>query len=270
MDLRLYFRVMWRFRWLMAVGFVAGVGLAFLSMVRVSPSGHPPLRYRTDQKWVSYSTLFVTQGGFPWGRSTLNVAGSNSSPQPQQKAGAPTFADPNRFSNLAVLYSNLATSDPVRELMLKTGPIHGEIEAAPVIMDQGWGATLPLISIAAIASKPDKAVALNKRATKAFTDFLEIQQANNQISQKDRVLVTLVKRATDAKLLKGRSFTVAIVAFLIVMFLFSGIALIFENLRPRYRLIAADDGALAAVAAVPGASPSPAPAAAADGARRSA
>jgi hypothetical protein len=263
MDLRLYFRVMWRFRWLMGVGFVIGLALAFLAMARVHPGGQPAVSYRTDQKWVSYSTLFVTQGGFPWGRSTLNIAGDQSAQA--QKRGGQTFANPDRFSNLAVLYSNLATSDPVRELMLRDGPINGELEAAPVTMDQGWGVTLPLISIAAIANEPARSVALNKRATKAFMDFLARQQSTNGIPQKDRVLVTIVKRADQAKLLKGRSYTVAIVAFLLAMFLFTGFALILENLRPRYRLVSAEEAARTPVAAVPGASP-----AAADSARRSA
>src|SRR5437588_2881139 len=107
MDLPVYMRVLWRFRWLVLVGVVAAVGLSVLSVARIG--GSPFLRYRKSPVYVSYSKLFVTQQRFPWG--SLNP---------------PVSADPSRFTSLAILYSQLATSDPVQRIMLRPGPLAGQ------------------------------------------------------------------------------------------------------------------------------------------------
>ena len=82
MDLKLYLRVLWRFRILMAAGALLAATLAFLSFVRVDPGGSPLLSYRDDEQWVTYSMLFVTQQGFPWGRLT---AGEETTAAPTKK-----------------------------------------------------------------------------------------------------------------------------------------------------------------------------------------
>ena len=63
MDLPLFARVLWRHKGILAVGFILAVLLAFLSIVRVSPSGK--MAYRQHQKFVSYVKLLVSQEGFP-------------------------------------------------------------------------------------------------------------------------------------------------------------------------------------------------------------
>src|SRR5436190_10665171 len=105
MDIALYMRVMWRFRRLMVTGLILAFALAFLSYVKVSPGGHPTMTYRSDEQWISYSTLFVTQQGFPWGRSVISSSSPGETPaQKAQARDAEQFADPGRFASLAVLY----------------------------------------------------------------------------------------------------------------------------------------------------------------------
>jgi hypothetical protein len=239
LDLQLYFRVLWRFRLLVGIGVVLACTLAFLAIVRVDPSKSPHLRYRQDQQWVSYATLFVTQRGFPWGRSVIQSA-TGTSAYPPTDTTSQQFADPSRFSSLAILYSQLATSDPVRAIMLRDGPIDGTIEAAPVLSQTGYTEALPLISIAGIGKTPAAAISLSRRTMLALQEFLQQQQIRNGIPEKYRVLVTIVKNPITAKLLAGRSLTVPIVVFMSVMIVFSGIAFLLENMRPRIRPVAAD------------------------------
>src|SRR5262249_32550941 len=150
-----------RFRALMAVGFVLALGLAFLSHVRVNPSGSPHLAYRQDETWLTNATLFVTQPRFPWGRSIIARDAETAARKAKAAQNGVEFADPSRFSNLAVLYAHLATSDPVRAIMLKQGPLDGEIDAGAVLAsDNSFAAPLPLIRITAIAKTAHLATAL--------------------------------------------------------------------------------------------------------------
>ncbi len=130
MDLQLYARVLWRFRFLMLLGFVLATSLAFLSMVRVSFDDSPLLTFRHQELWVSRSTLLITEPKFPEGRAVFEQSIPPASTDEEQEY-APRFANPERFVALANLYAQLATSDPVRRIMLEDGRLNGVIEASP-------------------------------------------------------------------------------------------------------------------------------------------
>jgi hypothetical protein len=238
-DIQLYLRVLWRFRLLVATGLIVAVALAALSFVRVSFAGGvlaPKVTYREQEQWVSYSTLFVTQPGFPWGYSIIRQPDTPEQVTARAKDLAPEFADPNRFASLAVLYSYLATSDPVRTIIRRDGPLRGKIQATPVVnLESGYGVTLPLIRISGISTTPPLARRLNQRATDAFRQFLADQQQASHIPRDNRVLVTVVKRAETPVLFQGRSVTLPAVVFMAVAIAVAGLALLLENLRPRTR-----------------------------------
>ena len=236
MDLGLYLRIIRRFRLLVAAGLVLGLALGFLSFVRVGVNNGVKLAYREREQWVSYSTLFVTQEGFPWGRSVIQTnPAAAATAGPKKQAQQQLFADPSRFSGLAVLYSHLATSDQVRAIMLRAGgPLHGQIDAAPVLASQNaFADALPLIQIAAISNSGHGAVRLAERATDAFRLFLEQQQEVNAIPSSGRVIVTVLKRADEPKLLAGRSLTLPIVIVMAVLLTTFVAAFVLENVRPR-------------------------------------
>jgi len=244
-DLQLYFRVLWRFKFLVALGILLAIGLAILSFAAPNFSGKGPLlQPRQGEQWVSYSELFVTPNGFPWGKIVDGVPAQSTT---KSRDEAPS-GDPNRFSNLAVLYAHLATSDPVRKILLKDGPMHGEIDAAPVLAgDSNLAGALPLIRIAGIADTDQHALQLVVRTSAAFKKFLTQEQEASQTPEANRVRVVVVKRGDKPQLLSGRSMTLPMVVFIAVMILVSGLCFILENMRPRKRpqaVAAAADEAL--------------------------
>lgn len=83
MDLSLHLRVLWRFKIVLAVGLFVAVFLALLAGTKASA-----------RTWKSEATLFVTQPGFPWGRTvTKYLPGDIATGKPS----IPT-ADPQRLS----------------------------------------------------------------------------------------------------------------------------------------------------------------------------
>ena len=239
MDLELYFRVLWRFRWVMVTGLLLASVLAIVSVARVNVIGSPGIEYRQKEQWVSRAMLLITEPKFPEGRSVFEqLVPPASSDAPQDYA--PPFANPERFITLANLYGVLATSDPVRQLMLKDGPVNGVIESAPASTVNG-SASLPLLSIGGIATTPSQARRLASRAVNAFLLYLETKQAKSGIPKSQRVVLQVIRQPVRVELLRGRPKTLPIVIFLTVLLLTAGIAFVLESLRPRVRQLPAEE-----------------------------
>lgn len=233
MDLLLYARVLWRFRLIVLAGFLIAVVLAALSVVRVSATG---VTYRQAELWSSTTRLGVTQSGFPWGRlfaeqplqpgqATPSVA------QTASKLGIP-IADPNRLTTLAVLYAELTTSDPVKQLIVHNRLIPGKILATSVTVGDNR-IMLPLIDVTAIAASPRGAANLASRAATALQTYIREQQRVNKVPETDRVILDQVLRPSDPRVFRPRSKTMPAVVFLAVMLATVGIAFFLENVRPR-------------------------------------
>lgn len=245
MDFGLYARVLWRFKPIVVLGLVLAVALAGLSVVRVSGEG---IAYRDAVLWSSSTRIGVTQQGFPWGRL---LAQEQTPGEAAQNLGIPQ-ADPNRLNTLAVLYAELATSDPVRDLLEVEGAIPlcdqvpggatgsgstdrcGKIVANPVVVGDNRVA-LPLVDLMAIAPSPAAALDLAQKSADAFRTFIREQQKANDVPSSDRVVVQQLVRPNPPKVFQPRSKTLPIVVFLAVMFATVGIAFLLENVRPRGR-----------------------------------
>ena len=230
MDLQLFSRVLWRFKVVVVLGLLAAAALAFFATFKVGPHG---LQSRKTKLYSVKSQLLITQAGFPYGRATA----TGPVPGDEAKKLGIDFADQNRFTSLAYLYSNLMVSDPVREIILRSGPIDGEIEAAPVVQDAV--VTLPLLTVLTIDKTPESTVDLNKRTVNGFKTYLDRQQAENQVPSADRIVVQQIVGPDKVEIFKGISKTMPIVIFLAVAFLTVALAFVLENLRPRVRPVAA-------------------------------
>jgi hypothetical protein len=240
MDLQLYIRVIWRFRFLVLGGLILALLLAFASIAKISfDGGTPSVTFREKEKWVSVGTLLVTEPGFPLGRSVFEEeVPPVGTDKPQ--TFTPNFAPSNRFIELSNVYTELVTGDEVREIMLRDGPIRGLVESSALVATNGSDAPLPMLAIRGVASTPEGAMLVAQRANKAFEEFLATKQARDAIPSDERAVLTQVRQPSPATtvLLEGRSKTVPIVVFLTVMLAVIGLAFILENLRPRVRSVA--------------------------------
>jgi hypothetical protein len=220
MDIRLYLRVIWRFRIVVALGLLLAIAFAFMSFVRVSFSGSPMLSYRETEDWQSATTFVISGPGFAVG--SLQQAGGNNSPV--------------ALSGLAAFYARVAMSDDVYRLMLKDGPIDGVVTASPGVDNVTTiRAPLPLVSIFGDASSREKAVALARRGSRAFVAYIKDRQEAAEIPDRQRIQLRVINAAQDATLVVPRKKTLPIVIFLTIMTAAIGLAFILENLRPRVR-----------------------------------
>jgi hypothetical protein len=237
-DLALYLRVLWRFRFLVAAGVLLALVLATLSYARLSFDGaKPTLAYRQSEQWESLSTLFVTARGFPWGRVEEQLPpGADPSKLPSSQAPA---IDTGQLSTVAAVYMQLATSDAVLNRVRLTGPIRGRLQVFPVFAgNDSNNAALPMLTLSAISASPETARELALRHMNAFVAFIRSRQGQAAIPEAQRVIVEIVRQPTPAALLEPRKRTRPIVVFLAVLTAVIGLAFVLENLRPRFRAVA--------------------------------
>lgn len=222
MDLGLYWRVIWRFRGLVVAGLALAVLLAVASVAKLDGSG---LSYRAPETFESKTTLFVTQSGFPWGRSVLPVTTT------PQGGAVSQYADTTRFSSLAILYSHLANGNEVDALLRRGGPLGGTFTAAPVPSDDGNG-FIPFIDITAHAPSDAGARRLAARAAAGLETYISNLQGANRIKASDRIQLRLVGGPTQATVFEGHKLTKPAAIFMLLAMLTIGIAFLLENLRP--------------------------------------
>lgn len=220
MDLSLYGRVIWRFRWLVGAGLVFAIALSLLSVAKVSSHG---LSYRRPELWQSSTTVLLTQHGFPWGRAVI----------PQSQTGA--TSGPAWLSGLTELYAQFANSDQVKTLMLREGAAPGwALKAAPVI-PTGSSSALPVIALAGLAYTPADAIKATLIGRNAFLQYVRSQQAGAAIPNNERVDLQVLQNVTPAVVIQPRKKTLPIVIFLAVVSGTIALAFILENARPRVK-----------------------------------
>jgi capsular polysaccharide biosynthesis protein len=238
MDLNLFFRVMWRFKWIVALGLLLAIALATLSYAKISLAhGRPALTYRAQELWQSSATVLITQAGFPWGRAVQGYLPGN----PNTSTPSIPNGDPSRMTQLAQLYAAFANSDAVAGAVARQGPPDVALSAQIIPASNNPSQSTPMIAISAVATSPSAAVTTARLGTSALQHYIEKQQSAAAIPAKQRVLVQVVNEASKASVAKPRKKTLPIVVFLAVLIATIGLAFVLENMRPRLRLIEARD-----------------------------
>ena len=247
MDLNLYFRVLWRFKVIVAAGLLLAVVLAFLSYASVRWDGVPPsVGYRQAEQWESLATIGVASRSFepgsvltPETRGILNPPVSEEGRRRGESGGRPV--DPAdltsfpRLNEITVQAMALATSDAVKRIIARSGPIDGALQTFPVTAGDSL---VPFITFSAITATPEAALSLNERHVAAFKKFFAAQQTAAGIPADERVVIQTVNAPQSAVLLEGRKKTRPIIVFLTVMTAVLGLCFVLENLRPRVREVA--------------------------------
>ena len=230
MDLRLYFLVISRFRYLVVTGLFLACVLAFYSVFHVS-FAHvsfvhgPKISYRQSQTYLSEERLYLdTQGGVPFRTTTAKI-----DPKTGNIYYPPNLVPPSALGSTAVLYAQLVNSDVLKRLV---GKLPGAFLAYPLTTTGNSPVNLPFLAIDGYGTTPEKAILVANRVSQAFISYVTQNQQASNVPQSQRVLLTVTTKAAKAKVFTGRHYTVPVVVFLVVLIATLGLAFILENLRP--------------------------------------
>jgi hypothetical protein len=227
MDFPLYLRVLWRFRLIVLAGLCLGFTLAFFSYVRVSFGDRGlTFSYRQSEVWESEARLFVTQRGFPWGRTAPEYL-------PSGRDDAPPIpeSDPSRLASFATLYSEFAKGDFVQSIVGRANARLVVVEPVPA-PPLSSPPILPLISVRALGPTPKASAMLAQRTANALLTFVHRQQNDARIPEAARVRVEPLSRPNRQVLVGGRGKTIPVIVFVAVLMAACGLAFILEHLRP--------------------------------------
>ena len=207
MDLRLYLRVIWRFRVLVGVGLVVACALAFFSYAKISfKGGSPKISYRQSQTWQATSLVFLTQKGFPYGYTVLPYTpysqggqqGGSSAP-----SYVPKYASPGTFTQLAFYYAPFVQSDGFMKLLRQRTHVAGIVQAHTII-DPTLRLAIPYLDIVGYSTTNAGAVALANAGGDALSQYIVSQQNANAVPSKQRVVAEVVSRPQSASISTGR------------------------------------------------------------------
>ena len=254
MDLRLYSRVIWRFRIVVGLGLLLACALSFFSYAKLSFSGgSPKVSYRQAETWQASTLILMTQKGFPYGYTVLPYVPAPTAGGQQQSGLStpnyvPEFGTPGTFTQLAVYYAPLVHSDAFVALLRHYTRVPGGVQASTV-MDSRNLNPLPYINLSGFATTQAGAVALANAGARALDDYIVGQQQANGIPKSKRVLAEVVSSARSASVSTARKKTTPVVVFLTVLLAAIGLAFVLENLRPRIRALEAEEEQRAPAAA---------------------
>ena len=211
MDINLFFRVIRRFKLLVAFGVLVAAVLALLSFARITSDG---LAYRQPKQWSSIQQLSVSTDVPPKFRENTET------PLPQ---------------GVAQEYATLATTVGVTALIRRdaNGKPPGKILSSNV--PNGDGSASRIFQLEGIGTSKIAAAAMVNLATRAFNEYLP---SYNRESYPPPIVIKLKELGGPSapEIVKSPSKTRPTFVFLAVLMAFIGLAFILENVRPAVRV----------------------------------
>jgi hypothetical protein len=239
MDLRLFFSVIGRFKLLVIAGVVLAACLAVFSVGKPElRNGKPALKYRKAAQYGTYTRVLLTaptvaeikDAGPTGGVSPLDI-------QSSIQAGLP---------GLATVYASFVGSDAIRSELYSTTHVNGLVAGSPVKVDPfGGGGYLPIVSIEAVADTPEGAVKLGGAVLPALKTYLKQLQRAGQLPLSETAGLTLLNQPAQVFVVRPHSKMLPIGVFIVALGAVFGLAFLLENLRPRVKLAAPPQEAVA-------------------------
>ena len=233
MDLRLFFSVVRRFKWLVLAGFLFAACLAVFSVAKPGlANGKPTLTYRKAEQFGTYTRVLLTAPTL----EQIKADGSTAGVSPLDIQSSIQASLPG----LATIYASFISSDGVRAELYKETHIKAALVAgSPVKVDPfSGGAYLPIVSIEAVSDTPQHAVALGAAAMPALKAYLRQLQASGALPVGQTAGLSVLNAPVQVFVVRAHSKMLPIGVFIVALGAVIGLAFLLENLRPRVRLAA--------------------------------
>ena len=158
MDLPLFFRVLWRFRWLVALGVLVADRARLLLGLPDRHGERPRARVPAERAVGERRDRARHRAGLP-ARPRRVPAG-----RPAEELGgargvhAASSRRRRGSSSSRTSTPSSSTGDAVRQLILEDGPLPGAVQAVPLVASNGSDAALPMVAVRGLSTTPEKAV----------------------------------------------------------------------------------------------------------------
>jgi len=213
-DILQLVEVLWKRKWIIAVGAVLGLLLTFRALYTMDISLSYPRSFELKPRsFTIYQTsvnLMLDEPSF----------GMGSLQKEEGKEGT-SFG---RLASLATTYSYLITSDAVAtRVQKKIGSADGSLEAEPV-------EDSTVIKVTAEGANSEAVQKLTRTTADVFIAYIRAQQKANNIPPGDRVLVRKLGPPAEPIQIRSRKIEIAFLMFMFPLAASSALAFVLENL----------------------------------------
>jgi hypothetical protein len=230
MDVALYGRALWTYKWLLLAGIIVAACAAVLAGYQLNGS---TLTSRATETYSSSSTVLLSSA-----KSPMFQAETPSQAVPEGQT-APQAAD---LSAIASVYAYMVAGDEIRAATeAKVGPLADDElltslqrTTQPPATDTTAGRlSLPIIAVVATASTAERAEQISQAATQAFESYVSTQQDTNGVPAEQRVLLTTLNQGSAVKADSSNPFIAVVLVGAGVLAIFIALIFVLYNARLR-------------------------------------
>lgn len=187
-----YLKVLWHFKWLMALGLAVAIMAAFLAGFTVRDGG---LKSRAVQSYTVATTVLAT--------SPNDVTFQAEVPSQEVKEGV-TRPEPVDLSSSAVIYAYIVSGSEMRREVENTiGPLNDAESIMAVRRTTQPGGNerfpgslrLPILDIVGVAETPERAREISAATTQQFLDYVVKQQDQRGLKEAYRVKLQIINES---------------------------------------------------------------------------
>jgi hypothetical protein len=218
MDVRIFLRVLWRFKWLVLGGAVLGIVVAVVAYSSTAPV----------PTWQSQSEVLITAASDPYGRAVEQY----TDPGAKTSVPAAPIGDQTYMEGLAPIYATLANGIAAQALIHKTARVPGAVRASEVD-DEAADSVLPFVQLTATAPSSRDATTLANKAASAVASYVGGQQRTAAVPAAERVQLVVVQPGSSATLISSHKVSIPILVFVAIFGAAIVLALLLENASPR-------------------------------------
>jgi hypothetical protein len=228
-----------RFWWVLALGGVFAVLVAFLMVYSVGAGG---VTHREKPVYTAEARLFVTSGDAPYLRTSvprevpIGTDDAQTATRPVvQINDAP---DVKTLVDAANVYPLLIESDDVANLRTQLyGDLPGEVTAqaifASATANRYQPSQIPIIELFATSDRPKEAIALAAATSKTFQKWMAREQSRAGINPKQRIQIKDLETPTEATASGSEGIGLPILAVLAILTAFGAGAIMLDRMYPR-------------------------------------
>lgn len=228
MDLPVYLRVLWLYKWLLVIGLIVAIVAGFAAGFTIKDGA---LESRAEKTYTASATVLVTSKSNPLFQAEIPGQALT------EGVTAPTPVD---ISQTTVVYAYLVSGSEIRTAVeAELGPL-SDVEnisalrrtTQPTGDEQFPGRlTLPVLNVIGTAATPARAEEISVAANAAFQAYVAAQQDAQAVEETNRIQLTTLTENTAVEGANSNPLIPVVITAVGVFLVFIALAFVLYNIK---------------------------------------
>ena len=228
MDLPVYLRVLWLYKWLLAVGLILAIVPGFAAGFTIKDGA---LESRSEKTYTAAATVLVSSKSNPLFQAEIPG---------QQLTEGVTAPTPVDLSQATVVYAYLVSGSEIRSTVEEEVGELSDVEKVTALRrttqptgdEQFPGRlTLPVLNIIGTAATPARAEEISVAANAAFQQYVTAQQEAQAVEESNRIQLTTLTENAAIEGENSNPLIPVVITALGVFLIFVALAFVLYNVK---------------------------------------